>query len=410
LLLLAMLACTPDPAPPIALRGAPSDIPSQAPASEAPAPDGEVAWERLAHTQGTLGGDASAAAVQNAKDLAKAWEAYGFPGEAPDVGFNRFFVLLLAQADDACIDELVGLEVTEGRLRPTWLPPPGGCEQPLIMRIHAIKVHRAFLPSPFEVVPEDHYEDMTRPVTITFDGVREQPPAPPEQPRAMSDQELDAVFEGHAVRRCTAKDELTGDAPVDGPLSDDPKVAKWQRGRAGYGVASDEQSTRAAAEVSTVTEAYGFPLAPEDLRADREAMNLLQRVMRWWRDTDWTGVEPMIDRRSGIHPMLLLTHSGDAGMLRRDVDTEFGSGNVLVESSPYEFREIEQAQEHLNKIMGGDGPGAIVSSTGVPGPVALGMIDPTREALDKVAATVDPALVCVGAMRSGVQDTPLITG
>ena len=406
LLLLVLVACTRNDSPPIALGNGPSETQPPAPQLPVEAPDRQrVAWQRLAHTAGMLDDSAAAEAVEDAAFLAETWKRYGFKGPVPQVDFQAFFVLLLAQPDDACVDKLIGLEVTGGRLRPTWLSPPGGCAQPLIMRIHAVEVHRAFLPSRFEVAEGDPYKDMTKPVTITFDAVDGPAPPPPEEPQAMSEQELEMVFAGHPVRRCTPEGELGADAPVDGPLSDDPKVAKWQRGRAGYGVASDEQSTRAAAERSTETAAYGFPLTPEDLQADQDAMALMDRVMRWWEKSDWSGVEPMIDRRGGIRPKLLLTRSGDAAALRRAIDAEFGQGNVLVESSPYEFSEIEKAQRALGKIMGGDGPGAIVSSTGVPGPVMLGMIDPTREALDKVAATVDPAFVCVGPMRSGVRES-----
>ena len=408
LLLLALLACTSDDAPPIALAGPTETAPPAAQPDEAP--PAEVAWQRLGHTEGLLKGEAAAQAVEDAAALADSWSRHGFKGAVPDVGFRRFFVLLLAQPDDACVDQLIGLEVTGGQLRPTWLPPPGGCAQPLIMRIHAVEVHRAFLPPRFEVSEGDPYQDTTHPATITFDAVDGPAPPPPAPPQAMGDQDLDAVFAGHAVRRCTTKDDLTADAPVDGPLSDDPTVAKAQKGRAGFGVASDEASTRAAMADSTVTNDYGFPLTAEELQRDEDAMQLMARVQRWMREHGWRSDRdylPVHDRNGGIRPLMLLTRSagGREDELRQQLQDEFGDGNVLVRSGPYEFSEINQAQEALGEIMGGDGPGAIVSSNGVPGPVELGMIDPTREALDKVAATVNPALVCVDPNLSGVSDS-----
>ncbi len=94
--------------------------------------------------------------------------------------------------------------------------------------------------------------------------------------------------------------------------------------------------------------------------------------------------------------------NGQADTVRRRLDDVFGRNAVDVYANPYDFQEVDKAQREVDDLMGGEGPGSIVSSTGVPGPVELGMIDPTREALDWVAATVDPSLVCVYPVLSGV--------
>jgi hypothetical protein len=110
---------------------------------------------------------------------------------------------------------------------------------------------------------------------------------------------------------------------------------------------------------------------------------------------------PYISRATGVRPGFWVD-GGAAPKVQRLLDDEFGNGAVLVVENRYDFEAIDKAQRDIGDLMGGDGPGSIVFSSGIPGPVELGMIDPTREALDRVAATVDPSLVCVEPTLSGV--------
>ena len=406
MMIMLVAACSPGP-PDVSLGGAgnPSAAPS---APTVPAATGEgggdVAWRHLATAEGVLGGSAAAAAIESAVDLKAAWERYGLSDSAPDVDFERSFVLLLGQPDDACVDELIGLEVRDGALKVRWLPPPGGCDQPLILRIHAVEVDRRHVPARFDVAFPEPYEQHAERVTIRVAAVDGEAPPPPAPPTAMRAEDLDAVFAGHEVRRCSKADERLVDAPVDGPLSDDPKIAKAQRGRAGFGVASDEASTREAFAKPGGIEDLGFPLTEAEWRQDTQASALLDDVRRWLRkqgyrpDADFV---PFVSRRDGIRPGVWVD-GGTTAQVEGLLANEFGAGAVDVEENPYDFEAINKAQHDLGAIMGGDGPGSIVSSAGIPGPVEIGVIDPTRETLDLIAETVDPALVCVSPALSGV--------
>lgn len=357
--LLAVLAgCSSAGPPDVALGGAGTEGPSVSPSTGAPAPDpGRFSWRHLATTEGTLKASAAAVAIESPADLTTAWTNYDLPGSPPAVDFERNFVLLLGQPDDACIDTLIGLEVRSGRLDVAWLPPPGGCNLPLIFRIHAVEVDRRHVPSRFEVSFPEPYTTDAQTVTIevaTVDGPAPPAPAPPQ---SMSQAEVAAVFEGHAVRRCTqADDRLSGETSV--------------------GSAGEEQ--RASALLDDVR----HYLRDEGYRADVDFV-------------------PYISRADGVRPGVWVD-GGAADQVRQLLDDQFGRGAVVVEDNGYDFEAVDQAQQDLHALMGGTGPGSIVSSTGIPGPVQLGMIDPTRKALDRVAATVDPALVCVYPDLSGV--------
>ncbi|MGH3443348.1 MAG: hypothetical protein ACRDUY_15155 [Nitriliruptorales bacterium] len=366
----------------------------------------EVAWEHLARVEGQLPGAEMGAALNDQLALSDAWEQYGFEGSPPDVDFATSFVLLLAQPDDACPDELVRLEVVDGTLEVAWLPPPGGCDQPLIFRVHAVRVHRGQLPSRFTVPVPQYYEGDLHEVSLelpAFDGTA---PPPPEPPRAMTEAELDAVFQGHAVQRCTADDELVGRGEVDGPLSDDPEVAEAQQARADFGVPSDEATTRRAmAEPRGEGADHAAPLFPEEVAAEEERSRLSNRVMEWLVANGWDPereVVGIIDRR-GDGRFHVRVDADRAEELQRELDREFGVGVVGVDANPYPLAAIAEAQRAVARLAGAEGPGAIVSITGIPGPVEVGMVDPTREALDRIAETVDPALVCVAPALSGVE-------
>ncbi len=103
-----------------------------------------------------------------------------------------------------------------------------------------------------------------------------------------------------------------------------------------------------------------------------------------------------------------MVHAPEADDVQDLLDAELGAGTVTVWADPWDAREVQAAQEALNELMGpgSDGPGAIVSTSGAPGPVAIGMVDPTRAALDAIADRVDTDLVCVDVIRSGVEPRP----
>lgn len=393
-------ACSP---PPDVTLGAPppSDAP---PASDTP-PPAEVAWRRLAHGTGMLRSNAAAEAVESQDALRAAWQRYELPDAAPEVDFGRNVVLLVGQPDDACVDELIGLEVRDRRLRVEWLPAPGGCAMPLVFRIHAVEVDRRHLPAQFTFAFEDPYEDEAEPVTLSIDAVAGQAPPPPEPPRAMTANDLDDVFRGHAVRRCTKDDELVGNNPVDGPLSADREVAAAQRARAGFGVPSDEATTREVMASAQRNDEYGFPLLASELQKDFEASELVDDVQAFLRRNDYrrgVDVETYLSRVDGIRPGVLVDDPAKVAGVRQRLGAEFGGDAVLVVEHPYDFQAVNKAQGALRPLMGGSGHGSIMSSTGIPGPVMLGMIDPTREALDRIADLVDPSLVCVSPDLSGV--------
>ena len=385
----------------------PSDEPER---PDEPTAQGQArAWRHLARVEGLLEDGSAAMAIQKQAALDGAWASYGFKGAAPPVDFDHEVVLLLLQPDDACPDELIGLEVRDGELHPEWLPPPGGCNQPLIFRLHAVAVHRGHLPRRFGVaLPEPYAAEAARAEIELAAYEGEAAPPPPTPPRAMTAAQLDAVFDGHAVRRCTPEDDAVPERTVDGPLSNDPEVAEAQQQRAGFGVPSDEQTTREVMADPDRTDEYGFPLLASELAQDQRASELVQDVIRYLEDQ---GLDPerdfvpMLGRDGGIRPRVLVPPD-EVAARQADLDREFGRGEVDVRALRYDLREIQRAQRDLRPIMGGSGPGTIFSSTGAPGPVEIGMIDPTRDALDLVARTVDPALVCVHPELSGVSDFP----
>ena len=345
-----------------------SELPAAAP-SAVGAPDtadGAVAWRHLAMDEGMLNGGVAAEAVEDADALEAAWRRYRLDGDPPEVDFTDHVVLLLLQPDDACPDELVGLDVAVDTLAVQWLAPPGGCDQPLIFRVHAVEVHRGHVPSTFTVALEEPFADEAEPAVIRLTpyGGGSAPPAP--EPRAaMTEEEVAAVFEGHPVRRCTVADEVVPPLPP--------------------GTVVDERQ-----------------------EGDEEAM--MDRVIDWLRREGWDldrEVVPIMDRHDNLRPHLRVD-ADRAEALQRQVDAEFGAGAVVVDPNLYVMAEIAAAQDAVRPLMGGPNrPGRIFSSTGIPGPVKLGMVDPTRAALDEIAATVDPSLVCVEVALSGVGEAPV---
>ncbi len=182
------------------------------------------------------GNGAAAGAVETQADLDRAWVKHGLPRRAPTVDFERNFVLLLGQPDDACVDELIGLEVRRGRLHVEWLPPPGFCAQPLVFRIHAVQVDRRHVPATFDVAFEEPFEQDAERVTIQVSTREGPPPDEPSAPRSMTKHELAEVFQDHPVKRCEGEPEYLA---VNGGGSDRAATAsfadvrRWLR-RRGY--------------------------------------------------------------------------------------------------------------------------------------------------------------------------------
>jgi hypothetical protein len=368
--------------------------------------DAGAAWRHLGMTETVLADGSAAAAIEDADLLATAWKTHGFEGNVPEVDFDHHAVLLLGQPDDACPDELIELGVVGDRLEVGWLPPPGGCDQPLIMRLHAVEVHRGHLPDTFRVELDPPFEDELVPVTIELARYEGEAPPPPDPPAAMSDDELEQVFADHPVRRCRPEDRPGQDGEVDGPLSDDPEVAEAQRQRAGFGLTSDEATVRRLLDDPGPSDVYGFPVLDEELQMDMAAGNVMDELVTWL-DAEGFDLQrdltPILSRSGGIQPMVLVT-ADDEDRIRAMVDERFGPGIVEVRAQRWDPAEVADAQEAVTALMGHHDGGWLISwVSGPPGPAEIGVVDPTRDALDAIADLVDPDLVCVSVERSGVQ-------
>jgi hypothetical protein len=365
-----------------------------------------AAWTHLGMVETVLAGGAAAAAIEDQDAFGAAWTDHGFEGGTPEVDFVHHAVLLLGQPDDACPDELIELEVVDGRLEVGWLPPAGGCEQPLIMRLHAVEVHRGHVPDTFRVELDPPFEDELTPVTIELAAYGGPAPPPPDPPTAMADDELEEIFADHPVRRCTAEDRPGQDGEVDGPLSDDAAVAEAQRQRAGFGLASDEDTVRRLLDDPGPSDLYGFPVLDEELEHDMAAGNVMDELLTWLRAEGFDlerDLTPILSRSGGIQPMVLVTPD-DEMRVRAMVEDRFGPGVVEVRVQRWDPAEVIDAQEALTRLMSEhDGSWRISWVSGPPGPAEVGVIDPTREALDAIAEVVDPDLVCVSVELSGVQ-------
>lgn len=358
MLTVLMAGCAPPPDVRLGDGGTPG---ATAPASDpgSASSPADTAWRHLATTEGRLDGGVAGVAVEDAAGLAQAWTAYGLPQSAPEVDFDRSVVLLLGQPDDACVDELVGLDVVGGGLQLKWLAPPGVCAQPLLTRIHAVEVDRRHVPSTFEVAFPEPFADQAEAVTLRVATVDGDPPPPPQPPAAMTDAQMDEVFADHEVRRCTPQDSEIPSATPGAPSGRDGKAAGLEEVRAW--------------------------LADRGYRADHDYV-------------------PFVARGEGGSQPGLWVDGGAADRVRAELDTAFGEKAVLVVDHPYDFKAVDKAQRDLGALMNTEGPGAISFTTGLPGPVTIGMIDPTREALDAVAAAVDASVVCVEPALSGVSD------
>jgi hypothetical protein len=368
--------------------------------------DAGSAWVHLGMVEAVLADGAAAAAIEDQDTFGAAWTDHGFEGGTPEVDFVHHAVLLLGQPDDACPDELVELEVVSERLEVGWLPSAGGCDQPLIMRLHAVEVHRGHLPDTFRVELDPPFEDELTPVTIELGPYDGQAPPPRDPPSAMSDDELEQVFAGHPVRRCRPEDRPGQGGEVVGPLSDDASVAEAQRQRAGFGLTSDEATVRRLLDDPGPSDVYGFPVLDEELEADMAAGNVMDELVTWLGAEGFDlqrDLTPILSRSSGIQPMVLVT-ADEEDRIRAMVEERFGPGVVEVRAQRWDPAEVADAQEAVTALMGHhEGSWLISWVSGPPGPAEIGVVDPTRDALDAIAELVDPDLVCVSVELSGIQ-------
>ena len=333
--------------------------------------DSQLAWGQLGVVEATLPERAAATVLEEPAAIADAWARYGFDGAVPSIDPDTEVMLLVGRADDACPDELIGLAVVDGRLDTDWLEPPGGCDQPLLTWLYAVQAYRGVLGDGFTYALDEPFTGELAAVTIELppfddDGSR---PAP-TPPQAIPDSEVDAIFADHPIRRCGPDDDPIAEAfgPLDEPVGEfDPDQ------EAALGHVDDAMALLADA---------GF--APH---------------------RDVTG---LIDRSTGTSRAAVVVHAPEADTVQELLDAELGPGTVTVWADPWDAREVQAAQEALGALMGpaSDGPGAIVATSGAPGPVVIEMVDPTREALDAIADRVDAELVCVEVLRSGVGPGP----
>jgi hypothetical protein len=331
----------------------------------------EVAWEHLAAVEGQLPDRAAAAVTESQGDTDDAWRTHGFEGDAPTLGDDEV-LLLLGRFDNSCPDTPISLAVLDGALDVEWLAPPGGCTDEGLLWLHALRVHRGVLGGTFSYGLERPFEDELRPVTIElppFDG--DAPPAP-APPQAMDDAALDEVFAGHPVERC---------GPEHDPIA------------AIFGDPDRE-----------VTDEFD----PEDARVSEDIEAAVDVLVAAGEDPDRT-FSPLFDRSQGAPRAAVIVHEPRVPEIQALLDDELGAGTVHVWADPWDPIEVTAAWEDLMELMGpaSEGPGAITGVSGPPGPMEIGMVDPTREALDRIAASVDPALVCVDVELSGVRPEPL---
>jgi hypothetical protein len=382
----------------------PPDGAAPAPASE-PAPNA-IWFEVLGVSQqGRDLGEIDLAVDADA--LAPLWERHGFEGSPPEVGFDEQAVLVLVRAEDACPDDLVEARLVDGVLETTWLPPAGGCNQPLIPTAYAIALHRADLPTSFEVVLREHEghggDKRTTFALPPYDGPPAPAPSPP--PQQMDEAALDEVFAGHPLHRCGEVDDFRTEPTVDGPLSEDPEVAAAQRGRAEYGFPSDEATVRALLtdpDDPEMDRAFGFPLTATEVESlwARNRMDVVDALEPYRTEHADTFGFLLIDQPGG--GVLVVGVTDDLEEHEARLTERFPGAPLRVVRAPASQSEIEAGQERLMALMGGrDGPR--VTGSGAGGPwLTVMVIDPTRELLDDIAELVDPAWTCIDVELTGL--------
>jgi hypothetical protein len=302
----------------------------------------------------------------DAEELAALWERHGFDGAAPDTGFDEHVVLVVVRAENGCPDELVEVRVADGVLEGTYLEPPGGCIDPLIPTAYAVALHRADLPEQLEVVVrehEGHGGDKSATFTLPpYDGPPSPAPSPPAQ--QPDDDELDAIFADHPIVRCTEVEHIREEAFGDRSGREIRDQDEMTGPPMDHAIAEDVQVAYAAEHPET----YGFLVVDEQLGE--------------WTVGVTDDLEAHRERLEARHP-----------------DARF---RLMLTPNP--AAALQEAQERLMPLHGSDDDVQLVSS-GAFAYLELGIIDPTREDLDAIAELVDPELVCVDPMLSGMPRT-----
>lgn len=393
------------PAPRGGVTSDDSPAPSTAPATPAAADDPRIWFEVLGVSTQAPGIGLVEMATDDAsfRDL---WAHYGMDGDAPDVGFDEHTVLFYGRAEDACPDDLVALARDDGVLEATWLPPPGGCDLPLIPTGYAVQVHRSDLGASVVVLHErdegaegDGRASFTLP---PYDGPAAPPPPPvPAQPAA---DEVAAIFDGHPVRPCSeAGNPMDSPAEVDGPVSDDPTVADAQRGRAEMGFPSDLDTTQQRmADPANLERGFDFPLSEQEYEAiwTRQDIESHESMHSYGTEHPDTFGFLYIDQRAGG----LWTYGFTEGLedRRAELQARFPDVATAVVEAPHTVASLEAAAEPVLAAMQ-DEPDLGISSLAVGlTRVEVGLIDTTRDALDVLAGLTDPGLLCVQSEFSGV--------
>ncbi|MEX0657728.1 MAG: hypothetical protein WD080_01205 [Egibacteraceae bacterium] len=185
-----------------------------------PAAAADAIWFEVLGVSETATGDDGWHLAGDADSFSRLWDHHGFAGPPPQVDFGTRVVLVSVRAEDACPDDLVEMRLSGGVLEPTFLPPPGGCEEPLLTTAHVVAVHRGDLPEQLTAVlrqHEGHGGDVETQLSLPpYDG--SPAPAPPAPPRQMSAAALDAVFDGHPLRRCDEVPDISSEEEPD-PVS-----------------------------------------------------------------------------------------------------------------------------------------------------------------------------------------------
>jgi hypothetical protein len=192
---------------------------------------------------------------------------------------------------------------------------------------------------------------------------------------------------GDAIARC---DDLPDpfDVPLDGPASTDEEIARWQLDRAGFGLPSDEASTRAAAANPT-PEAGQYPSTPitaAEFEEFRTRGLAAQRVVDQARtivpDPAWA--ISMNYRIAGID----VATTADPADLQRRLDALVGVGHTVVRKVPFGPAELEGLQALITSYLderdiawGGIGAGSTLDR------VQIGLTSLDPEVLDDLAAT-----------------------
>lgn len=374
---------------------------SASPTGAAAATDGRIWFDVLGVSQRAP----SSAILELAEDeasFADLWSRYQMDGPAPAQDFDEQVVLFVGREDDACPDDLVWVKAIDGALTLQWLPPAGFCEQPALATGYAVALHRGDLGTSMSVALTQAYADDA---TATFElpaYAGPAAPAPPDVPMRPTDDDIAAVFAGHPVRPCDDVDDpMLREPEVDGALSSDPAVAAAQRGRASMGFPSDEDTTRRLLEDPTTDDSFGFPLTQDEIDSVWERQNLLdgEEMLEFGRRHADTFGYAFLDQAAG--GVYTFGFTDDLEARAADLRQAFPDVPTAVQQAPFTKQELEAAHEPIMAALQAGEFGSGSLSVGLVR-VELGIVDPTRETLDRIAELTDPSKVCVRADFSGV--------